>query len=86
MYSAAHSLRSSRSQKLAFQHWPTDLCRRPGRLNGNGHLDAFLANGENEVPMPNTIWLNDGAGNFQDSGQQIGESESRYVTPGRHGQ
>jgi hypothetical protein len=50
-----------------------------GDLNGNGHLDAFLANGENEVPMPNTIWLNDGAGNFKDSGQQIGESESRYV-------
>lgn len=50
-----------------------------GDLNGNGHLDAFLANGENEVPVPNTIWLNDGAGNFQDSGQQIGKRESRYV-------
>jgi hypothetical protein len=50
-----------------------------GDLNGNGHLDAFLANGENEVAVPNTVWLNDGAGNFQNSGQQIGERESRYV-------
>jgi hypothetical protein len=50
-----------------------------GDLNGNGHLDAFLANGENEVPAPNTVWLNDGTGNFQNSGQKIGERESRYV-------
>jgi hypothetical protein len=50
-----------------------------GDLDGDGDLDAFLANGENEVAVPNTVWLNDGAGNFQNSGQQIGERESRHV-------
>jgi hypothetical protein len=50
-----------------------------GDLDNDGDLDAFLANGENEVPVPNTVWLNDGAGNFENSGQQIGERESRFV-------
>jgi hypothetical protein len=50
-----------------------------GDLDGDGDLDAFLANGENEVPVPNTVWLNDGTGNFHNSGQQIGERESRLV-------
>jgi hypothetical protein len=50
-----------------------------GDLDGDGDLDAFLANGENEVPVPNTVWLNDGEGRFSDSGQQIGERESQRV-------
>lgn len=50
-----------------------------GDLDGDGDIDAFLANGENEVPVPNTVWLNDGQGHFSDSGQQIDERESRYV-------
>jgi hypothetical protein len=50
-----------------------------GDLDGDGDLDAFLANGENEVPVPDTVWLNDGRGNFSDSGQQIGDRESRSV-------
>jgi hypothetical protein len=50
-----------------------------GDLDGDGDLDAFLANGENEVPEPNTVWLNDGAGNFHNSGQQVGSWESRHV-------
>jgi len=50
-----------------------------GDLDGDGDLDAFLANGENEVPVPNTVWLNDGEGNFTDSGQQLGNAESRHV-------
>jgi hypothetical protein len=50
-----------------------------GDLDGDGDLDAYLANGENEVPMPDTVWLNDGSGNFTDSGQQISNRESRQV-------
>lgn len=50
-----------------------------GDLDGDGDLDAFLANGENEVPVPNTVWLNDGVGNLSDTGQQIGEQESHDV-------
>lgn len=50
-----------------------------GDLDGDGDLDAYLANGENEVPVPNTVWLNDGAGHFTDSGQQIGRRESHAV-------
>jgi hypothetical protein len=39
-------------------------------------LDAFLANGCNEAPDPNSVLLNDGKGNFQDSGQRLGHFES----------
>ena len=66
------------------RNWPFSIGPRTyavalGDLDGDGDLDAFLANGENEVPVPNTVWLNDGEGRFSDSGQQIGERESRYV-------
>ena len=50
-----------------------------GDLDNDGDQDAFLANGENEVPVPDTVWLNDGTGHFQDSGQQIAEYESHSV-------
>ncbi len=45
-------------------------------LDGDGDLDAFLANGRNERPEPNTVLWNDGYGNFQDSGQRLGDFES----------
>jgi len=48
-------------------------------LDGDGDLDAFLANGRNESPEPNTVLLNDGKGNFQDSGQKLGDRESHAV-------
>lgn len=48
-------------------------------LDGDGDLDAFLANGRNESPEPNSVLLNDGKGNFQDSGQKLGQSESWAV-------
>jgi len=48
-------------------------------LDGDGDLDAFLANGRNEMPEPNTVLLNDGKGNFRDSGQKLGNSESWAV-------
>jgi hypothetical protein len=58
-------------------------------LNGNGHLDAFLANGRTmdmdtnyRTETPNTVWFNDGEGLFEDSGQQLGQAESTAVALG----
>jgi parallel beta-helix repeat protein len=48
-----------------------------GDLDGDGDLDAFVANsGDNKV------WLNDGLGNFFDSGQALGNSDSYAVELG----
>ncbi|MFQ5576135.1 MAG: FG-GAP-like repeat-containing protein, partial [Anaerolineae bacterium] len=49
-----------------------------GDLNGDGSLDAFVAN----YAQANKIWLNDGAGNFSDSGQNLGGSNSNSVVLG----
>jgi hypothetical protein len=58
-------------------------------LNGNGALDAFLANGRTldaggnyHTNTPNTVWFNDGTGQFHDSGQRLGEAESTAVALG----
>jgi hypothetical protein len=58
-------------------------------LNGEGHLDVFLANGRTmdingnyQTNTPNTVWFNDGQGQFQDSGQQLGQAESTAVALG----
>jgi hypothetical protein len=58
-------------------------------LNGNGHPDAFLANGRTmdmnanyRTNTPNTVWFNDGEGLFEDSGQQLGQAESTAVALG----
>ena len=48
-------------------------------LDGDGDLDAFLANGRNEGAEPNTVLLNDGKGNFKNSGQKLGDFESISV-------
>ncbi len=48
-------------------------------LDGDGDLDAFLANGRNEGTVPNTVLWNDGNGRFQDSDQQLGEAGSVAV-------
>lgn len=80
-----------------------------GDLNGDGTIDAFLANGQTihdpDTPLPaiakvrqwqwgifsensytfnnpNTVWLNDGQGQFSDSGQQLGQRESMAVSLG----
>jgi hypothetical protein len=50
-----------------------------GDLNGDGRLDAFFANGENEGPQPNTVLLNQGGGELIDSGQRLGREESSRV-------
>lgn len=53
-----------------------------GDLDGDGDLDAYLANGENEGIVPDTVWLNDGSGTFYDGVQQPFEAETHFVTLG----
>ena len=52
-------------------------------LNGDGFVDAFVANasyrGEPPTSNGNTVWFNDGNGNFSDSGQLLGISDSEAV-------
>ena len=54
-------------------------------LDGDGDIDAFLANSigfDNNGPLqglPNKVWLNDGAGNFTDNGQSLGNGTSLGV-------
>ncbi len=53
-----------------------------GDLDGDGDLDAFYANGQNEGPRSNTVLINQGraAGSawiFKDLGQRLGNEESR---------
>ena len=53
-------------------------------LDGDGDLDAFMARRSGTVngvrTNANMIWLNDGAGNFTDSGQRLGSSDSKAVS------
>ena len=49
-------------------------------LDGDGDLDAFVANDDLFANDPaNTVWLNDGSGFFTDSGQRLGDSRSTDV-------
>ena len=41
-----------------------------GDLDGDGDLVAFVVNGTSSG-QPNKVWLNDGSGNFTDSGQSL---------------
>ena len=44
-----------------------------GDLDGDGDLDAFIANSSHAGADPaDTVWLNDGKGVFSDSGQSLG--------------
>ncbi|HIC23556.1 MAG TPA: VCBS repeat-containing protein, partial [Planctomycetes bacterium] len=47
-----------------------------GDLDADGDIDAFIANKNGQG---NTVWINDGYGNFTDSGQALGSSKSRGV-------
>ena len=49
-----------------------------GDLDGDGDLDAFFGN----WGQANTVWLNDGAGHFTDSGQRLDSSYSSAVVLG----
>jgi hypothetical protein len=71
---------------ISYIYWAFSLPPEPrtheialADLDGDGDLDAFLANGRNEMPEPNTVLLNDGNGNFRDSGQELGNRESHAV-------
>jgi hypothetical protein len=55
-----------------------------GDLNGDGTLDVFLAKRWTTTHRdnPNEVWFNDGRGNFTDSGQRLGKTESYEVALG----
>ncbi|HIF81087.1 MAG TPA: VCBS repeat-containing protein, partial [Gammaproteobacteria bacterium] len=54
-----------------------------GDVDDDGDLDIFFARGEaGFTPQPNTVWINDGFGNFTDSGLSLGNSYSNDVTLG----
>jgi hypothetical protein len=59
-----------------------------GDVNGDGDLDAFFALTVMDKQLspssgkPNQVWLNDGKGNFTDSGQRLGDSISYGVSLG----
>jgi hypothetical protein len=61
-----------------------------GDLDGDGDLDFFAANSfwslEPAQPdaknLPDQVWLNDGWGNFSDSGQRLGDDDGRSVALG----
>jgi hypothetical protein len=62
----------------------SSLAVQLGDLDGDGDLDAFIANGvdntgNNQPQPPNRVYLNDGAGNFTDSGQRLGMAYSSSV-------
>jgi hypothetical protein len=52
-----------------------------GDLDGDGDLDAFAANG-GEADAPDSVWLNDGAGRFSDSGLRLGGAASEGMAMG----
>ena len=56
-----------------------------GDLDGDGDLDAFVANDQSwsgQTGHPNQVWLNDGTGNFINSGQALGTLKSMSVALG----
>jgi len=53
-----------------------------GDLDGDGDLDAYLANGENEGAVADTVWLNDGSGAFDTVLLQPLEVETHHVVLG----
>ena len=50
-----------------------------GDVDEDGDLDAFVTNFSSQ---PNRVWLNNGSGNFTDSGQSLGSSDSFGVALG----
>lgn len=50
-----------------------------GDLNGDGNLDVFVANSGPTVGRPDLVFFNDGAANFTDGGQSVGNDKSLEV-------
>jgi hypothetical protein len=48
-------------------------------VDGDGHRDLAIANDDGQA---NTIWLNDGGGDFTDSGQILGDQSSHDIATG----
>jgi hypothetical protein len=63
-------------QKLDSSH---AYCVDLGDLDGDGDLDAFVANYDGE---PDTVWFNDGTGKFTNSGQTLSNTWSVGVDLG----
>ena len=55
---------------------------RLGDLDGDGDLDAFMANQAFPNPQPNTVWLNNGSGDFTVTSQTLGNSFSMHLALG----
>ena len=51
-----------------------------GDVDNDGDIDAFVTNGKE--PWPNEVWLNDGTGQFTNSGQSLGNSRDEGIALG----
>jgi len=69
------SLACSGAEFLMGEMWyPRSFAVTLGDVDGDGDLDAFIANGHtDDTGEDNTVWLNDGTGNLSDSGQRLGD-------------
>jgi len=65
-----------------FHTTPTTNDIALGDLDSDGDLDAFFANGQSEGIQPNAVWMNQGSGLFQDSGQALGMADTYQVALG----
>lgn len=77
-YGGGGPLFSDSGQRLG-DHSSTDVSL--GDLDGDGDLDAFVTNGA-YGGQADRIWLNDGSGEFTDSGQQLSNYSSLGVALG----